>query len=95
VVGFLQIRKQLFFRLEPRRMHATPAPPQRNRMLEVKHFVVNNIFHGEAGNLWMIEDAADHNGIMGGIVMAKSVPRTVTAPGHKRTSQQAMKEPGI
>ena len=61
-------------------------------MLQVQHFVVEDVLHRRAGNTGMVENAADDNGIVRRIVMAKAVPRAIAAPCQLRTGHKPMKE---
>jgi hypothetical protein len=47
----------------------------------MKHLVIDDVFEGVAGNAGLIEDAADHNRIMRGIIVAQAVARMVLTPG--------------
>ena len=61
-------------------------------MLQVKHFVVEDVLHRRAGNSGMIEDAADHDGIVRRIVMPKAVARAIAAPCKLRTGHEPVEE---
>jgi len=61
-------------------------------MLQVQHFVVEDVLHRRAGNTGMVENAADDNGIVRRIVMAKAVPRAIAAPCQLRTGHKPIKE---
>ncbi len=65
--------KKFLFRLELRAMHATAAATQLHRMLQVKHLVIHDVFHCVTGHARVVEDAADNNCIVSGIVMAKTI----------------------
>src|SRR6478672_5274731 len=43
----------------------------------------------------MVEDAAYHDGVVGGIVVAEVVTGPFAAPGHPGTRQQSVKEAGV
>src|SRR5258708_921684 len=66
----LQLRKQLLLSLKLGGVYAAPAAAQPDRMLQVEHLVVNDIFHGVARNQELVKDAADHNRIVRRIVVA-------------------------
>src|SRR5437660_5535334 len=95
LLGFLRMRKELFFRLKPWPMHAAPAAPQLYRVTQMKHLVVDEVFNRVAGNAGAIKDAADHNGVVGRIVVSETLARVIGAPGHLRTRHQAVEKPGI
>ncbi len=64
-------------------------------MLEVQHLVVNDVLQRVAWYSRMIEDSADHDRVVGGIVMGQSAARANLAPGHLRARQQSVKEPQV
>src|SRR4051812_13105399 len=64
-------------------------------MLQVQHLVVDDVFENITRHARMIEDTADHDGVMGGFVVAKNPPRFVLAPTHPRTSHEPVKEPRV
>src|SRR5580700_3570834 len=88
----VQMREELLFCLEVRRMHAAPAPTQFDGMFQVQHFVVNDVFHSVGRNPRVIEDAAHDDGIVGGIVVAQPVPSMIAAPSHLGPSQQTIEK---
>src|SRR5581483_5880924 len=61
-------------------------------MLQVEHLVIENVFHHIGRHTRMIENSADHNGIVCGIIVAQAVSGPCTAPGQLWPSEQAMKE---
>ena len=50
-------------------------------MPEVEHLVVHEVFDGVARGLAAVEDAADHDGVVRGIIMAEQAAGGVLAPG--------------
>src|SRR5579864_7776569 len=90
--GFIQLRKEFFLCLKFSRMHTAPAAAQFHGMLEVQHFVVNDVFDRVARNSRVVEDPTDNYGIVRRIVVAESVASVIAAPGHLWSSQQAIKE---
>ena len=86
------MRKELFFGLELGGMNAAAAAAQPDRVLEVKHFVIDDVFDGVARNVRMVENTADDNGVVGGIVVPEAVARVILAPGHLGTGQQAVEK---
>src|SRR5947209_2186790 len=90
-----QLRKELFLCLERSRMYTPAAAAQFHRMPEVQHFMVDQILHSIPGHLGAVKNAADHDGVVRRIIMAKAQAGTVAAPGHLRTRHQTMEEAGI
>jgi hypothetical protein len=70
---FVQLGEKLFFCLKVGRVHTAAAAPKSYRMLEVEHLVIHDVFDGETGNPGMIEDAAHHDGIVRGIIVAEAI----------------------
>src|SRR5579862_532950 len=91
-IGLGGSRKQLLLRLKIRRMHAPSAPSQPNRMLQVQHLVIDDVFQHERRNGGMIENPADDDCVVCRIVMAKNPPGPGLAPAHAWASHQSMKE---
>src|SRR5258708_6989958 len=91
----LQFRKALFFCQKFARMHTSPAPPQPDRVLQMQHLVKQNVFDRVARHARMVEDAADNNGVVGGIVVAKAAAGMVPAPGELRPSHESVEEAAV
>ncbi len=73
-------------------MDTAPAAAQFDRMFEVQHFVIDDVFDGIAGYGEVIENPADDDRVVRGIVMAQNAAGPGRAPTHARPRQQAMKE---
>src|SRR5579864_37479 len=80
--GVFEMGKELFLVLKGPRVHAAPASAQLNRMAQVKHLVKHEIFDRVTGHGRAVKDTADHNGVVGRIVVAQALPRAILAPGH-------------
>lgn len=87
--------EEFFVGLEGWAMDASAAAAQLDRVTQVKHLVVDEVFHGVAWNVGAIKDAADHNRVVRGIVMSQALARMVGAPGHLRTRHQAIEKFGV
>src|ERR1700679_1448944 len=61
----------------------------------MQHLVKQDVFDGVAGHTRMVKNAADHDGVVGGIVMAETAAGVVSAPGQLWTTHQAVKEAPI
>src|SRR2546421_681690 len=66
-LGGLDLGKKALLGLELGRVHAAPAAAEFHRMLEVQHLVVQQVLEGKARHARVVEDAADHDGVVGGI----------------------------
>src|SRR5882724_8752377 len=86
------MREEFFFFPEGRGMDQASAAAQLDRMPQVEHLVVDQIFNGIQRDACGIENAADDDGVVRGIVMAKAAQSLVAAPGHLRSGHQAMEE---
>lgn len=73
-------------------MHASPTPTQLDRVLQVQHFVVENVFDRVARHAGMIEDTADDDGIVRGVVVAEAAAGLVPAPGELWASHESVEE---
>ena len=66
-------------------MYATANPPQFYRMLQVQHFVEQDVLDRIAWDARVVEHAADYDGVVCRIVVSESAPGVVPAPGQLRT----------
>ena len=73
-------------------MHQPPAAAQLYRMPQVQHFMIDEIFNRVTRHPGPIENAADDDGIVRGIVMSQAAQRVVAAPCHLWPRHQAVKE---
>ena len=76
-------------------MHDAPAAAQLNRMTQMQHLVIDEIFDGIEGNASGIENAANDDGVMRGIIVAQAAESLVAAPCHLRPRHQAVEEAKI
>jgi len=58
----------------------------------MEHLVKQDVFNGVARHTRVVEDAADHDGVVRGIVMAETAAGVVAAPGKLRPSHKPVKE---
>src|ERR1051326_4710138 len=73
-------------------MNHASASAQLDRMPQVQHFVVNQIFNRVSRHVRAVENAADDDGVVRRVVMAQAAQGVLAAPGHLRTRHQAVKE---
>src|SRR5260370_34496825 len=64
-------------------------------MLQMQHFVVEDVFHGVARHAGMVEVTADDYGVMRGIIVAEAAPGVVPAPGKLRASHESVEEAAV
>jgi len=76
-------------------VHASPTPTQFDRVLQMQHLVKENVFDGVLRHARMIEDAADDDGVVGGIVMAKAAACVVPAPSELRPSHESVEKAAV
>src|SRR6266478_5365899 len=91
----LQFREALFFRQKLPRVHASPTPTQLDRVLQVQHFVVENVLDGVARHARMVEDAADDDGVVRWVVVAETAAGMVPAPGKLRAPHESVEEAAV
>src|SRR5271165_4407609 len=94
-LGLVQLREQPLFCLEFRPVNAAAAAPQLHGMLEVQHLVIDDVLHSASRYPEMIENPADHNGVVCGVIVGQTAARANLAPGHLRAPQQSVKEPQV
>lgn len=71
-LSFLELRKEFFFLLECGRMHHASAAAQLDGMPQVKHLMINKIFDGIERDARRVENAADDNSVMRGIIVTQA-----------------------
>src|SRR5215467_12452613 len=76
-------------------MHKAPAAAELDGMPQMQHFMIDEVLDGKGRNARRIENAADDNGVVGGIIMAQAAESFVAAPGHLGPGHQAVKKAGI
>src|SRR5437762_834982 len=64
-------------------------------MLEVEHLVVEEVLDRAAGGVGTIEDAADDDGVVGGVVVAEHAAGVMGAPGKCGAAEEAVEEAGV
>jgi hypothetical protein len=90
--GFGELREERFLGFELAGVDAAAQAAHADRMLEVKHLVVEQVFDGVARAGGAVEDAADDDGVVGGVVVAERALGVVLAPGELGTAEQAAEE---
>jgi len=61
----------------------------------MEHLVEHDVLDHKARHSRVIEDAADDDGVVGGIVMTEPVAGVVAAPGELRAAHQAVEESAV
>src|SRR5664279_3998967 len=87
-----ELRKLPLFRLELGGMDAAANYAHLHRMLEVQHFVVEQVFDGIAGAGGAVEYAADHDGVVGCVVVTQRPLGHVFAPCQLGAAQHSAEE---
>src|SRR6185437_10208672 len=87
--------KEFFFSLEFGGVYATPATPQLNGVLQMKHLVVNDVFKYRLRHAGMIESAADDNRVVRRIIISQAVTGLALTPAHLRAGQQPVEKSNI
>lgn len=91
-LGFFEFGEEAFVGLKLAGVDAAATSLYPDRVLEVKHLVVEQVFDGAAWRVWAVEDAADHDGVVGGVVVAEHAAGVVRAPGEDGTSEEPVEE---
>src|ERR1700674_3814 len=95
LLGANEFGEQCFLFLKLPRVHASPTPTQLDRVLQVQHFVVENVFDRVARYARVVEDAADHDGVVRGIVVAEAAAGVVPAPGKLRAAHESVEKAAV
>jgi len=61
----------------------------------MQHLVENDVFDGVTRHTRVVEDAADDDGVVGGIVVAEAAAGVVLAPGKLRAAHEPVKEAAV
>src|SRR3981081_1986771 len=91
----VQFWKAFFFCEKFARVHASPAPSQPDWVLQVQHLVKQNVFDRVARHARAVEDAADDDGVVRGIIVAEAPAGVVSAPGELGTSHESVEEAAV
>jgi hypothetical protein len=76
-------------------MHGAAAAAKLDRMPQMQHLMIDEIFNGIERNARRVKNAADDDGVMRGIIVAQTSQGLVTAPGHLWSSHKAVEEAKI
>jgi len=90
--GFSELRKEGFFGFECGGVDAAAQAAHADWMLEMKHFVVEQVFDCVSGAGGAVEDAAHDDGVVSGVVMAERTLGVVFAPGEFGATEQSAEE---
>jgi hypothetical protein len=93
--GCFEFGEESLFGLELAGVDAAAAGFDADGMLEVEHLVVEEVLDGAARGIGPVEDAADDDRVVGGIVVAEHSAGVVSAPGERGTAQKAVEEAGV
>ena len=94
-LGGFEFGKEAFFGLELAGVDAAAASFDADGVLEVEHLVVEEIFDGAAGSVGAVEDAADDDGVVRGVVVAEHAAGVVGAPGEGGAAEESVEEAGV
>src|SRR5580700_3013425 len=73
-------------------MNAPPAPTQFDRVFQMQHLVKQDVFNGVSGHARVVEDAADHDGVVRRVVVPEAAASVVPAPSELRARHKSMEE---
>ena len=72
-LGLIQMREELFFRLEFSRVHTAAAATQFDGEFKVQHLVIDDVLDRVTRYTWMIENTTNDDDVVGGIVVSQTV----------------------
>jgi hypothetical protein len=90
-LSLIEFGEEAFFGLELAGVDAATA----GGVLEVEHLVVEKVLDGAAGGVGAVEDAADDDGVVGGVVVAKHSAGGVGGPGEGGATEESVEETGV
>jgi len=91
-LGANEFGEQFFLFQKLSRMHASPAPPQLDWVLQMQHLVEEDVFDSIARHAWVVEDAADDDGVVCRVIVPEAAAGVVPAPGKLRAAQESVEE---
>jgi hypothetical protein len=96
-VGFggFELGEETFFGLELAGVNAAATGFDADGVLEVEHLVVEKVLDGATGGVWAVEDAADDDGVVGGVIVAKHAAGVVSGPGEGGAAKETVEEAGV
>ena len=94
LLSFFKVRKEFLF-MEGGWMHETPVAAELYGMPQVQHLMIDEVLDGKGRDARGIEDAADDDGVVRGIIVAQAAESFAAAPGHLRSSHKAVEEAEI
>ena len=96
-VGFCgsEFGEEALFGLELAGVNAATARLDADGMFEVEHLVVEEVLDGAARSVGAVEDAADDDGVVGGVVVAQHAAGVVGAPGEGGAAEEAVEETDV
>jgi len=93
--GLGELRKARLLGFEFPRMNAAAQAPGPHRVFQVQHLVVEQVLDGITRAGRAVEDAAYHDGVVGGVVVAERTPGVVFAPGEIGPAEEPAEEAHI
>lgn len=96
-VGFggFEFGEEALLGLELAGVDAAAAGFDADGVLEVEHFVVEEVLNGAAWGVGTVEDAADDDGVVGGVVVAEHASGVMGGPGQGGAAEESVKEAGV
>jgi hypothetical protein len=89
--GF-ELGEETFLGLELAGVYTAATGFDADGVLEVQHLVVEKILDGAAGRVGAVEDAADDDGVVGGVVVAQHTAGVMSRPGEGWATKEAVEE---
>jgi len=93
--GFAKLGEAGFVVLEFAGVNTAAETTHSDRMFEVEHLVVEQVLDGVARAGRTIEDAADDDGVVSGVVVAERAFGDTFAPGELGAAEEPAEEPHV
>lgn len=90
--GLFKVREETLFGLKFAGVNAAASGLHANGMLEVQHLMIEQILDGAARSVRAVEDAADHDGIVGRVIVAQHAAGVVGAPREDGPAKKTVEE---
>jgi hypothetical protein len=87
--------KETFFSLELARVNAAASSFDPDGMFEVEHLMVEEIFDSAARRIRTVKDAADYDGVVGGIIVTQHATGMMSGPGERGATEETVEEASV
>jgi hypothetical protein len=94
-LGVVELREEPLFCLKLAGVDAAASGFDADGVLKVEHLVVEEVLDGAARGVGAVEDAADDDCVVSGVVVAEHAAGVMGGPGEGGTAEESMEEAGV